>query len=286
MVIVAGKRSKRPRLIGKSLVKPSCPFCPGSEKTTPPTRFALPSERKWTTRVFENAFPALTPKGKFAGIPGTGFGEHEVIVETSVHNELFQDYSDEHLRLVFKTYVDTVKRMEKRKGIHRVFLIKNHGLAGGASIPHEHAQAFALPFEPPLLALEEEFFDAFKRKTGKNYYLELEKKQKPVFENSFARVIAPEFAKFAFELWIIPKKPVAKLKDLSDKDGVLLLKAIQACVKKTYGIVDSYNFVFHETGQLHVEFYPRKSVWAGLELGTGVVINSYSQEAVLEKLKG
>ncbi len=286
IVIVAGRRAERPRLTSaKKDEKPACPFCPGNEFMTPPTRFALPNAKAWKTRVFENAFPALKPKGKFSKIPGPGFGEHEVIVETPKEGGLFQDFGEEQLKIVFRTYVETVKRLEKRKGVKNVFLIKNHGLAGGASIPHEHAQVFALPFVPPLVETENSFFNSFKRKTGKCFYCSLVKSQPKLWENSFASVIAPEFARFGFELWVIPKKHCAGLKELSEKEGVLLLKAIQECVRRTYGIVQAYNFVFHETGHLHVEFYPRKTVWAGLELGSGVVINSRTQKDVLAQLK-
>ena len=287
IVIVAGKRSKRPRLTTSKTAgeKPSCPFCPGSESLTPPTRFALPNSKNWRTRVFENAFPALKPKGSFSGIPGPAFGEHEVVVETPKHDELFQNYSQGQLALVFESYVATIRRLEKRKGIRTVFLIKNHGLAGGASIPHEHSQVFSLPFKAPLLEREEAFYASHKKKTGKCYYCSFALNQKALFENSFAKVVAPEFGRFGFELWVIPKKHVHRLQDLSEKEGVMLLQAIQECVKRTYGIVEAYNFVFHETGHLHVEFYPRKSVWAGLELGAGVVINSHAQKDVLKELK-
>jgi len=283
VVIVAGKRAKRPRLFSKA--KPSCPFCKGSEHATPPTRFALPDAKNWSTRVFENAFPALKPQGRFEKIPGPAFGEHEVIVETPSHGELFQDFGEGHLRMVFKTYVERMKKLRERKGVERVLLMKNHGLAGGASIPHEHAQLFSFPFKPPLLSNEEWFYASFKTAKGKCYYCSFASTQPKVWENSFAAVVAPEFGRFGYELWVIPKKHVSRLEDLSVSEGVLLLKAIQQCVKKTYAIADSYNFVFHETGHLHVEFYPRKSVWAGVELGAGVIINSHAQKDVLSELK-
>ncbi len=285
IVIVAGKRSKRPRLYSKAKGKQACPFCKGSERLTPPTRFALPNAKNWSTRAFENAFPALKPHGHFKRIPGPAFGEHEVIVETPVHSQLFQDLDEHQLRLVFGTYVNRMKALRKRKGVQRVLLIKNHGLAGGASIPHEHAQIFSFPFKPPLLFHEEWFCDSFKRNTGKCFYCYFSSRQHAVWENSFAKVVAPEFGRFGFELWVIPKKHVLRLQDLNEKEGVLLLQAIQQCIKKTYGMVDSYNFVVHETGHLHVEFYPRKSVWAGVELGAGVVINSHAHKDVLKELR-
>lgn len=285
IVVVAGKRSKRPRLFAKAKEKPPCPFCPGCEKMTPPTRFALPRARGWKTRVFENAFPALKPHGRFNKIPGPAFGEHEVIVETPKHDELFQNLDAQQLRLVFETYVSRLKTLGKRKGVESVLLIKNHGLAGGASIPHEHAQIFSFPFKPPLLFHEGWFCESFKRNTGKCFYCYFSSRQHAVFENSFAKVVAPEFGRFGYELWVIPKKHILHLKDLAVHEGVLLLQAIQQCVKKTWKIVDSYNFVFHETGHLHVEFYPRKSVWAGVELGAGVVINSHAHRDVLTELR-
>lgn len=286
VVIVASKRAQRPKLFSDAKKqKPACPFCPGSEFMTPPTIFALPKEKNWKTRVFQNAFPALTQKKKASGIPGNAFGEHWVLVETSGDPKLFQDYDDAQLALVFETYVETMRRLEKIKGVEKAFLFKNHGLAGGASIPHEHSQAFAFAFNPPMLEQEEKFFASFKKKTGKCFYCDFLKKQPKVWENDFARVIASPYGRFAFEMWVMPKKHVSKLEDLNAREGVLLLKAIQECIRKTYGIVESYNFVFHETGHLHVEFYPRKSVWAGLELGAGVVINSRSQKDAMEQLR-
>src|SRR3989344_2991811 len=89
VVIVAVKRSKGRRLFSKVKEMPLCPFCKVNEKMTPPTRLALPNARDWRTRVFENAFPALKPKGRFKKIPGPAFGEHEVVVETPSHDQLF-----------------------------------------------------------------------------------------------------------------------------------------------------------------------------------------------------
>ena len=286
IVVLAGRRSKRPRLTAKTpSEKPACPFCKGNEFMTPPTRFALPNEKNWLTRVFENAFPALKPVGKFSSIPGPAFGEHEVVVETPDHSQLFPDYSEEQLGLLFKTYVATVKRLEKRSGVKSLVLIKNHGLAGGASIPHEHSQIFSLPVKAPLFEQEKSFFASHKKKTGKCFYCSFAKSQPKVFENPFARVIAPEFGRFGFEMWVVPKKHVERLAQLSERQGVMLLQAIQACVRKTQHLNEAYNFFFHETGHLHVEFVPRKSVWAGLELGSGVVINTHAQKDVLKELK-
>jgi len=44
LVIVASKRSKRPRVFGKKKI---CPFDFGNEKLTPPTRLALPDEKNY-----------------------------------------------------------------------------------------------------------------------------------------------------------------------------------------------------------------------------------------------
>lgn len=285
LVILSPRRSSRPKLFGQKEQKPACPFCPGNERMTPPTKFALPSIKGWKTRVFENAFPALTPKGKFSGVPGNAYGEHLVMVETPEDTKLFQDYSPAQLSLVFKTYLKAYATLERMKGIKRVFIFKNHGLAGGASIPHEHSQAFAFPFNPPTLVQEDAFSMVYKMRTGKCYYCDFAKRHPVLWENDFAAVVPVEFARFAYELWVIPKKHVARLKDLAPAQGVKLLQAVQECVRKTYGIVDSYNFVIHETGHLHVEFYPRKSVWAGLELGAGIVINSRSPENVIGQLR-
>ena len=110
IVIISGARAKRPFVF--DVPKGSCFFCKGMEFTTPPTTFALPDEKNWKVRCFRNAFPILSQEEKFVEHEvgereyyyATGFGEHEVIVESDDHAKLFQQLSDDELKNVWKAY--------------------------------------------------------------------------------------------------------------------------------------------------------------------------------------
>jgi len=280
LVIIASKRAKRPRVFGRKKV---CPFDVGNEKLTPPTRLALPNEKKWRVRVFENAFPALSREKRFSGIPGPAFGDHEIIVETDKHNELFQNLPYHQTVLIFEAYKNRYAALSKKPGVKSVFLFKNHGKTGGASIEHEHAQIVSFPFVYPILENEERNFAKSKRCP----YCALLKKNL-VFENNGFACIVPPAARFPYETWLVAKRHVNSLDKLSDSEGEVLIMSLQEIIRRFYSMVPDYVIAFHSSRKnfhFHVEVYPRASVLAGAELGAGVIINSRDAKDVLEALK-
>ena len=99
-----------------------CPFCEGSEESTPPEVAALrepgsaPNGPGWRVRVIPNKFPALEIEGDLNkrgdGIYDMmrGVGAHEVIIETPRHLVSTSELSEEQLREVFWVYRDRRKR--------------------------------------------------------------------------------------------------------------------------------------------------------------------------------
>ncbi len=68
------------------------------------------------------------------------------------------------------------------------------------------------------------------------------------------------------------------------------MKLLQKCIRAIYGVSKDYNVVYHAppegTGlHFHVEIYPRPNVWAGVELGTGIIINTKTEKEALATLK-
>ena len=275
-VVVAAlpSRAKRPTVYKKR----GCPFCPGNESLTPPTTFALPSEKDWRTRCFENAFPIMK---------GTN-GRHEVIVETPRHNKLFQDLGDKQLGLVFETYKNRFLALQKNKDF--VFLFKNHGRASGASIEHEHSQIISLPFVPDLTQKELAFFAAFKRKRGKCFYCTLAKRERVLLKTKHFAVVVPRFARFPCETWVVPKKCVNSFTEFSEAEALDFMRVLRDVVRRVYGYAKDYTIAFHNAPRgarfhFHAEIYPRPNVWGGIELGTGLIINPKDGKQALKTLK-
>ncbi len=305
IVVVASDRAKRPELFSTA----ACPFCKGAESTTPPTTFALPSEAQWKVRTFRNLFAVLKPEGDF--VPKAegedfwrsyGFGDHEIIVETDVHGKLLQEFSSDELGMVFKAYQNRFNELSARPGVECVFLFKNHGRLAGASIEHEHAQIIALPFVPPVLRKEIERAEYYQKKHGACFYCDLLQREKEnvLLENEFFAALCPSFSRFPFEVWIVSKKHETSIADFDEGEGAKFMALFQQCVKSLFNVAKDYNAVFHSSPKagvgsgaagrenglhFHVEIYPRSNVWAGIELGTGVIVNTKTEKEALAALK-
>lgn len=106
-IIIAAERAKRPEEFAKErpaameqpAYSPTCPFCPGNEGMTPEAILTIPyadPEGKWDVRVVPNKYPALVPspdgeyqtRSEWVGphLRRDGIGEHEIVVETPLHN--------------------------------------------------------------------------------------------------------------------------------------------------------------------------------------------------------
>ncbi len=275
-IISSSKRSQRPIVYSEKVF---CPFDKGSEKSTPPTSFSTP-ENDWKVRCFENLYPVLKKEGEFK--KGEGFwrssavGMHEVIVETDEHGKLFQDLPEDQLNLILQAYKNRFKRFSENN--EYAFLFKNHGKGSGASIDHEHSQIIGLPFVPEIIEKESDY-------RGKECFFC--NPGEPVFETDYFKVIAPPFARFPLEVWVIPKRHVKTFLDLTEREGMDLMLVLNKIISKEYEKAKDYTIAFHSGPKnkdfhFHVEFYPRPNVWGGIELGTGVIINTKTEEDVKE----
>lgn len=295
IVIVANERAKRPEIFGTAL----CPFCKGAESTTPPATLALPSEADWKVRSFRNLFAVLKPEGKYEAKTESdefwrsrAFGDHEVLVETDVHGKLFQEFSQEELALVFKMYKSRMIALSAAEGVRYAFLFKNHGRLAGASIEHEHAQMIALPFIPPAVQNEVDSFEEHKDKHCSCLYCDLLRREKEnyLFESENFAAMCPSFSRFPFEIWIMPKDHRNSMAEFNDSFGLEFVKLLQDCVKALYKVSKDYNVVFHNAPDgtdlhFHAEIYPRSNVWAGIELGAGLIVNIKTEKEAIAALK-
>lgn len=292
VVLVASRRAKRPTVFGK---KVSCPFDKGSEHATPPTKYALPNAKAWKVRAFDNLFHLVAPTA-YAPFKGRqrapAYGEHEVIVETELHEKLYQDFTPEELARVFEAYRNRLEAMGKRRHVEYVLLFKNHGRNAGASIEHEHAQLVSFPFVPDVLEKEAEASREFAEKNGSCLFCGLLRKEKAnvLAENASFAALCPSFARFAFEVWIVPKRHVKGIREFSGKESELFMQLMRDCIRKVYNVAKDYNVAFHESPHsadlhFHAEIYPRTGHWAGVEYGAGVIVNSKAGQEALEGLK-
>lgn len=119
-VIFSPARSRRPSdFKSKSNPNPNsnnqseCPFCIGHEHECAPEIFRIPSDStsEWKIRVIQNLYPALsrdlqqvTESGSSQEMSLSGFGFHDVVIESPVHPVHLPDLSPVQIAQVLLAY--------------------------------------------------------------------------------------------------------------------------------------------------------------------------------------
>jgi UDPglucose--hexose-1-phosphate uridylyltransferase len=305
--IVAGERSRRPG--GETRCEPPepidaarDPFAEGHEDRTPPELYAVrpgggPADSPgWTVRVVPNLYPALTPDAAepashrhddeselFVARPARG--AHEVIVNGPQSVLSLADLPAEQVAAA----VDVWRaRMRAHADSAYVQLIVNERREGGASLPHTHAQLYALDFVPADVARERERAGAYTTRTMGHDLLEdlvaeeVRRAERIVAIDDDAVLLAPYASRLPFQLMLAPRRPCARFEN--DSAGAALLHDGLCRLARLLGSSPPLN-LWIRTAPRGVEHFcwridiaPRLTHLAGLELSTGLNLNIVAPE--------
>ena len=253
----------------------SCPFCEGRESRTPPETFALgpegraPNTPGWTVRVVPNLYPV--------------FDHHEVVISTPRHVRTFGELLDDEIDGVATAWAARAEAA-REAGFPYVHALLNEGREAGASLTHSHTQLVWLKEPPPSLAAERDDggncraceFLAAERKAG----------TRVVAERHGLVLLAAYGGRLPYELLIAPLEHP----DGSALTSGLLPKALSLLaegIRRLHAVEGALplNAWLHDTPHWHLELVPRLTVFAGIELGAGIYVNSVAPEAAAEKLR-
>jgi UDPglucose--hexose-1-phosphate uridylyltransferase len=285
----------------------SDPFAEGHEDRTPPELFAVrpgdgpPDSPGWRVRVVPNLFPALAPDGAtpatdaypdlFYAEPATG--GHEVIVNGPQPVVSLADLPAEQVAVAVDTWRD---RMRVHADAAYVHVIVNERVEGGASLPHTHAQLYALDFVPAAVARERERFGAYAVRTmGSNLLSDLvqeevRRDERIVAIDDEAVLIAPYGSRLPFQLMVAPRRPRARFEDDGPTGAALLHDGLQRLARRL-GASPPLNLWVRTAprGAEHfcwrIDIVPRLTHLAGLELGAGVHICIVPPETAAAQLR-
>ncbi len=286
-----------------------CPFCEGNEYVTPPEIMVnrKPGTEKnkpgWSIRTIPNKFSAFSRETEWAtdtnGIYShmTGFGCHEVVVETPEHDIELHQQPVEKISEIIEMLKNRHQDLAKDDKIKFIQTYKNRGLFAGASLGHSHMQIIALPYVPDEL----KGLQNYTKTTGKCLICDMLEQEKQdqsrlVVESENFMVICPYASRFAHETWIVPKHHVENFGDISTD----LISELSELLKSTLtSLVDllndpSYNLIINTSpvnmapgSEYHwfIEIFPRLIVDAAIEIATGYHMNPISPEWAAETLK-
>jgi UDPglucose--hexose-1-phosphate uridylyltransferase len=114
------------------------------------------------------------------------------------------------------------------------------------------------------------------------------KSERKILDLKNFTVFAPWASIFPFEFWIVPKRHSPKIAGLSQDEIKDLSATIQLSFRALANTVSDppYNMIVHQSPSKsyegafhwHIEVYPKLSIHAGFELGTGTYINTLKPE--------
>jgi UDPglucose--hexose-1-phosphate uridylyltransferase len=319
--IVAGARASRPG--GGLSAEPvpvldpdTDPFADGHEGRTPPELYAVrpgggaPDGPGWLVRVVPNLFPALEPGADAAAdqdpSPGAGvnasrdlfwsapaLGAHEVIVNSPKPVVSLGQLEPAEVAVAMEAWRE---RMRVHAGAAYVHLIVNERREAGASLPHTHAQLYALGFVPAAIARERERFGAYATRTmGGNLLADLvqeevRKRERIVAIDDDVVLMSPYGARVPFQLLLAPRRPRARFEDDGPTGAAMLHDALNRLARRL-GAHPPLNLWVRtapsgaEQFCWRIDILPRLTYFAGLELGAGIHLNIVAPEQAAAELR-
>ena len=303
-VIISPRRQARPTDVKEKKSEAQirrgndiCPFCPLHKEHKREGLYCVSQKgdagvqacEDWKVKVILNKFPAVTLDNEKA------YGVQEVVIETPKHGVELYELSEDHIADIFQTYAAQTKEIAKNEKIEYVIIFKNQGGKAGASLEHAHSQIFATDFIPPHLIDKSQRVQRYKLEHGTCVYCDVIKKEQEgprlVYRDDFLIAFCPYAPAHNYELWIMPILHLDNITLLSLEERMAWAHASKKFLPKIHELGLDYNYYFHqvvndEDQHFYMKITPRGSIWAGVEIGSGVVINPVSPEDAAQYYRG
>ena len=287
---------------------PLCPTRPGGYPTEVP-------EPHYEIVVFENRFPSLQREPPAPAVAPTPFspvlparGVCEVVLYTPDHRATLAQLPLERIEQLIYVWRDRYAELGARPEVKYVLIFENKGREIGVTLSHPHGQIYAYPFLPPQLARERDAMRRHYEATAGNLLLEIVQHELQDGRRVVQRLdgwvaFVPFFARYPYEIYLVPEAPRRNLLDLTEQEITGLARILKDTLQRydrLWGFPLPYIMVQHPCPtdgaaypywQFHIEFYPphrtrdKLKYLAGSESGAGVFINDTLPEATAHALR-
>jgi UDPglucose--hexose-1-phosphate uridylyltransferase len=301
------KRTAQANLPEKSQ---KCPFCVGNESMLAETIMHYPQgSGQWQCRVVRNKYPVVTKQkrgqekndGPFVRTPATG--EHEVIIESPLHNQDFSLMSSGEIEAVVRTYRSRYSSLFEDDETSCVIIFRNRGPGAGTSLMHPHSQIISLTVLPEYIKTAKRNCKSFYEDNGQcpvcvTAAREKDEQKRVVYSNDGFLVFMPFAAEVPFEMWVVGREHKSEFGAISDDEAGGLAEALSVCTKRLDELLDSpdYNMVVrsfcratdNSEAYLHwfIQIRPRVTEPAGFEVGSGMIVNPSLPEENAKLFRG
>jgi UDPglucose--hexose-1-phosphate uridylyltransferase len=308
-VIIAEGRENRPNEFERvplRRVATRCPFCAGHEEDTPPPLAVYENGNgrltrdPWLVRVVPNKYPAMLSSGRTSAVANGPYlqcdavGAHEVIIETPRHVASLSQLTEDEARLLLLAYRDRLVALQRNRDYAYALVFKNVGPEAGASLEHSHSQIMATPMVPVQIEREIASAQRLHADNRRCFFCEmieheLSEDERVVATSEQFIAICPFASRMPYEIWVLPRRHASHFECQPDEQLAELAQFVQKAVAKLESVhqTPAYNFFLHtapfDTSPLrhyhwHIEIFPRLTITAGFEWGTGYYINPVPPE--------
>lgn len=308
-VLFAPNRAKRPSNF--EAIKENekditnCPFEKGNESQTPNDVARIEDEKGWKCRVVPNLYHALSIDEDISSYKTgcfenkSGFGAHEVIIETPYHHKTMFEFTHEEFYDYFSIIKLRIDDLKKDIRLKYFSVFKNFGVNGGATLEHPHSQLIAMPFIPKTIENELIFYKKYKDDTQRDFFDDIIYEERNfakglLIENETFTAFCPYASRYPFEINIICLKGKNSILDLSDSDIYSLCDIMSFCFGKLYKSLGKCDFNLlikngainsdENFNRFHIQIIPRLYRIAGFELDSNIMINTFLPETAAKIL--
>lgn len=305
-VIYAAHRQDRP-LAGDGAASTN-PLAPTIDPARPTE---LPSGN-WDVAVFDNRFPSLAaapgPAPEIDGVTtAPAVGRAEVVVFAQDPGASLGGLGTDRIALVLEVFAERTRALAEA-GVQYVLAFENRGTEMGVTLTHPHGQIYAYGFLPARQARAMAALRRHLAETGRDFGSALARREaqsgeRLVEAGTTAASFVPAFARFPFELWIVPFRAVPDLASLTETEIADLAAVLGASLRRLDALWRQpmpYLMTINQApcdGDAHPEWTLRIEIWpirrsadklkylAGTELGAGVFASDVLPEAAAAQLR-
>ncbi len=240
-VIVAAHRQNRPWQ-GETLAdpappppnyRPDCYLCPGN------SRIGGAQNPNYTgVFVFDNDHPCVGPDAPAVEALPPPYrvrradGLARVICYSPRHDLTVAQMTPAEITAIVATWQQQTRDLGARPEVNQVLIFENKGEAVGVSNPHPHGQIYATNFTWKTFDTELLAQQRYRRETGRSLFADIiaaEQRdgRRVLYEDAHTIAFVPYFARYAYEVYVAPKRSVAHVDALNDAEAESLAAALK-----------------------------------------------------------
>jgi UDPglucose--hexose-1-phosphate uridylyltransferase len=288
----------------------NCYLCPGNVRVSGEQNPDYES-----VFVFDNDHPCVgwnapqelvKPAGIYQNRPADGIAR--VVCYSPKHNLALAELTQTEVENLLVAWQQQYTDLANHPNIKYVLIFENKGEIVGVSSPHPHCQIYATNFVFKTMEIEARASARHFNETGRFLFqdiiaAELEDGRRIIAENETAIAFLPYFARYAYEVFVAPKKTHPSLATLSEReisDFAVMLRETAIRFDNLWRMPFPYVMLLHQAPadggdyssyHFHIQFHPplRKpnllKYLGGPEIGGGNFLSDTSPEEKAAELR-